>query len=199
MNGMLRSRFMALLLDAFPSSPPIHHASKTCKSLMLFPVGPVMMLSSKASNNGNALNSTNAWSSGRPRDRARSLVVPSTIAPAAELFPSIPSVPALSTAIFSPATLVAQYSANCWFLPPTPTRPAWPPIFTVTSPPEIRQTRELLAAAPAVSPAGNSRQPHNPSHHNCCRFSRSTVHCRQSSQPLARHSRSTVTPTSVNP
>ena len=44
---------------------------------------------------------------------ARSTVLPSTTAPAAELFPSTPSVPALNTVMSSPAIFSAQANANC--------------------------------------------------------------------------------------
>ena len=85
-----------------------HQASSTRKSLTLFPVGPVWTASPSFSNSGNELNPLKCAPTSSPAFCARSRVVPSATAPAAGLVPSIPSVPALSAAMFSPAIFCAQ-------------------------------------------------------------------------------------------
>src|SRR5881394_2202316 len=62
---------------------------------------------------------------------------PFATAPAPELLPSIPSVPALSTATFSPAIFSTQASTNAEFLPPIP----FPVTGELTSPSAIKATR----------------------------------------------------------
>src|SRR5271170_6438882 len=121
-----------------PTPPPGYQtASKILRSRRLFPVGPVSIASPSALKNGYASNFSSAARASSPRACARDSVEPSAIAPAEGLLPSMPSVPALSTVIFSPAIFSAQASANCWLRPPTPPSVT----FTVTSPPEIKHTR----------------------------------------------------------
>ena len=69
--------------------------------------------------------------------RARSSVSPSATAPAAGLDPSLPSVPALSTAIFFPAIFSTQSSTKAELRPPTPS----PVTGELTSPSAMTATR----------------------------------------------------------
>ena len=62
---------------------------------------------------------------------------PSATAPAAGLFPSIPSVPALNTVILRPAIFSTHASTNAEFLPPMP----FPVTGEATSPSAIKATR----------------------------------------------------------
>ena len=116
---------------------PCPSISNTRKSRKLFPVGPVITASSSAAKNLCASLSRNAAAGSKPSVRAREIVSPSATAPAAGLFPSIPSVPALKTVIFRPAIFCAQASTNAEFLPPTP----FPVTGELTSPSAISATR----------------------------------------------------------
>ena len=72
-----------------------------------------------------------------PASPARSSVCPSATAPAPELFPSIPSVPALKTATFFPAIFSTLDSTKAEFRPPVP----FPVTGELTSPSAISATR----------------------------------------------------------
>ena len=104
-----------------------------------------------------------------PQSLARATVVASAIAPAAALFPSMPSLPALSTTIGAsarPASSSAQANANCWLRPPAPcSRPRR----TVTSPPESRHSFACCAADRRSDPADSGRHRRSPNRHSCCR------------------------------
>ena len=72
-----------------------------------------MMASPMASNNGKASRFFSAVAASKPCSRARAPVLPSAIAPAASLLPSMPSVPALRTVIACPSIFPRKYRANC--------------------------------------------------------------------------------------
>ena len=95
-------------------------ANNIRRSRRLFPVGPVMIVSPSRAKKLYESLSRNMYRAFSPMARLRSNVSPSATAPAAGLFPSTPSVPALSTAIFFPAIFFTHASTNDAFLPPMP-------------------------------------------------------------------------------
>src|SRR5688572_12332649 len=82
----------------------VHATRITCKSPTFVAVGPVLIKSPSLSKNTYVLLSLRNASGARPAACARSSVDESTIAPAASVGPSMPSVPMLAAATRSPRT-----------------------------------------------------------------------------------------------
>ena len=114
-----------------------HSTNNTLKSLKLFPVGPVTTASSDLAKNVPASLARKNSATFIPSSPALANVKPSATAPAAKLFPSIPSVPQLNTLTRFPAIVSAHANTNAAFLPPTP----GPVTGELTSPSAINATR----------------------------------------------------------
>ncbi len=112
------------------------------RSRKLFPVGPVRTVSSNRAKNVCASLRLNASRGSSLAARARASVSPSATAPAAGLFPSIPSVPALKIATLFPSILSTQASTKAEFLPPIP----FPVTGELSSPSAISATRRPACA-----------------------------------------------------
>src|SRR5882724_3658314 len=114
-------------------------ASRMRTSRTFVPVGPVAITSPNATKNEYESLRRRKSSTSSPIAVARSIVVLSTIAPAAGLFPSRPSVPAQNVTVPKEIDLLRR-SADSRLRPPVPL----PWTGHANSPPEIKQTTEAL-------------------------------------------------------
>ena len=115
-------------------------ASRMRRSRTFVPVGPVAITSPSATKNEYESLRRRKSSTSSPIAVARSMVVLSTIAPAAGLLPSMPSVPAQSATVLDTFRDRVRRKAVSRFRPPMPL----PRTGHANSPPEIKQATSLL-------------------------------------------------------